>query len=189
MADVGIILENEEGNISDVYEFATMPKSMFADTEFYHIEKKTYVPISGDVFLNFGMLSGVNEEDIQTYSNDDPRLKYHFLVATPVLPTIKLNSFSFTNKKGETIPSILYYRTDGRVVHIIDNFPAIFTNDIKKDMRHRSFIIFAECSQSYAATKTIYINYDIEVGNKRFIRKAKYREKWYIDWRPTMHYK
>ena len=145
---------------------------------------------------------GSNEDDIQKYNSSRPRLKYYFSIPTPVLPTVKINSFSFTDKKGDTIPSILYYRTVGelleivevggnswekrdRVVNIIDSLPVIFTDSIKKEKKMAGgFTVFAECSQSYASIKTIYINYDIEVGDKRFVKHIKYKKKWYIDMRP-----
>lgn len=199
--DTGFLLYNEEGKFYDVSEVIhNIPKAMFEVTEFYHIEKKTYVPISGDVSVDFAI---GNDEDIQKYSSDslNSRLKYRFIIPTPVLPTIKLNSFSYTDKNGNIIPSILYYKTEGEVlgiikvgdisweetdiiINIIDSLPVIFTNRIKKDMENMTFEIFAECSQSYVSIDTVYINYDIEVGNKRFIKQCKYSKKQYWDRRP-----
>ena len=134
--DTGFILYNEEGKNYDVYEGITLSKDMFEDTVFYHKDKKTYVPISGRVGVDFGI--DIYEENIQKYNGSDSlhqRLKYHFSIPTPVLPTVKLNSFSFINKNGDTIPHFLYYRTEGRVVNIIDSLPVIFTDGIKKEKK------------------------------------------------------
>ena len=183
--DTGFLLYNEDGKFYDVYEGITVP---ILDT----VVK---------VGLDFAINGMYNEEDIQKYSSSRPRLKYYFSIPTPILPTVKLNSFSFTDKKGDTIPSILYYRTVGevleivevagnswekrdRVVNIIDSLPVIFTDSIKKEKKINGFVIFAECSQSYASIKTVYINYDIEVGDKRFVKQCKYTKKRYWDWRP-----
>ena len=160
--------ENEGGLSYDVYKSIAVP---FLDT---------VVKVS----LEFGITS---DDDIQKYDSDSlPRLKYSFHMPCPVLPNVKLNSFSFTSEEGNIVPSILYYRTDGRVVHIIDSLPAIFTNDIKKHMKNRSFEIFVECSQSYYETKIIYVNYDIEVGGKQFVKQVKYEGKIKPDRRPKL---
>jgi hypothetical protein len=139
---------------------------------------REYYPIS----LKFGLVS---DDDIRKYTNDSlhTRLKYSFLMPCRELPVVKLNSFSFT-KDNDTIPCSFYYRTDGRKVNIIDSLPAIFTNDVKRNITNRSFEIFAECSQSYYETKTVFINYDIEVGDKRIIKSIQYRRKWFFDFRP-----
>jgi len=159
--DTGRVLENEKGTSYDVYSYFAVP-----DT----------------VRVQFGLS---NDEDIQKYSSSRKRLKYRFCIPCPVLPTVKLNSFSFTREKdGDTIPCVLYYRTKGRVVNIIDSLPVIFTDSIEKGKKMVVFEIFAECSQSYAATKTVYINYDIEVGSECFVKQIKYTKKRYWDWRP-----
>ncbi len=186
--EVGKMLVNEKGTFSDVDEYIIVPDSMFAVKEFYHIEKKTYVSIDGEVRVVFGLnAGGRNDNDIQTYNGSDslyPRIKYHFIIPTPVLPTVKLNAFSFTDKKGNAIPCILYYRTVDNEVRIIDSLPVVFINEDAENMLFTMFRVYAECCQSYASTKTIYINYDIEVGNKHFVRQIKYRRKNYVDWRP-----
>lgn len=174
MVDVGRRIVNEKDSFYDVYDFITVPVL------------DTVSKISVEFGLNPG---GMGDDDIQQYSSDSllPRLRYQFSIPCPVLPNVKLNSFSFTRKKDrDTIPGILYYRTDGRVIHIIDSLPVIFTNEIKKNMKNMTFTIYAESEQSYASTNSIYINYDIEVGNQRFIKKTKYSKKWYSDWRPKI---
>ena len=191
MVEAGRFLENEQGKSYDVSEAIFIPDSLLPVKEFYHIEKKDYVPLPEPytVSVQFGLPIGINEGDIQSYTNDSlcPRLKYSLRILGPVLPLVKLNSFSFTHKKdGDTIPCILYCRIRGREIHIIDSLPAIFTNDVKKELNMSSFIIFAESNQSYAFTEKIYINYDIEVGNKRFIKQAKYSKKTHFDRRPKI---
>ncbi len=220
--------ENDEGKFYDVYEAINIPDSLFSTKVFYSTYIKDYDTISGDVSvsLDFGIPYISYDDDIQEYDNDpsQSRFKYAFQIPTAVLPNIKLNSFSFTDKKGNIIPSILYYKTDNTnsrylgktvdslwkillatnfadvtvdkeydslseiyhkpIINIIDSFPAIFTNDVKKNMEHRTFEIYAECSQSYRATKLIYVNYDIEIGNKRYVKQVKYESKWRMDWRP-----
>jgi len=202
--DIGRTLESENG-YSDVSEAILIPDTLIPVKEFYRDGEK--IPLSDPytVSLHFGIPTYLNVDDIQTYNSNLPRLKYHFSIPCPVLPPVKLNSFSFTDKKGDTIPCILYYKTrdttnkvvtdiiingsylvtDGIVINIIDSFPAIFTNDIKKEMSG-GFTVFAECSQSYASIKTVYINYDIEVGDKRFVKQCKYTKKWYFDMRPKL---
>ena len=186
--DTGLSLDNENGTSHDVCDFFVI----------------SILDTMANVRIDFAINGMYNEEDIQKYSSSHSRLKYYFSV-TPHLPIIKLNSFSFTSEKGDTIPSVLYYKTrdtnnkivtdiivndsflvvDGTIINIIDSFPAIFTNDIKNEMKG-GFRIFAECSKSYREIKTININYDIEVGNEHFIKQCKYEKKRYWDWRPKI---
>jgi hypothetical protein len=223
--NIGSVLVNEEGRTYDVRESIAIPDSMFRTKLFYRSDIEGYDTISGKVVVEFGSLSagfqdlysdslptGTYSLYPKTYSSH-PRFKYAFSIPTPVLPYIKLNSFSFTDKDGSTIPCILYYKTDNKndsvikyitgtvydlyetiyyntayttfatIINIIDSFPAIFTNDIKSD---RMFEIYAECSQSYRETKLIYVNYDIEIGNKRYIKHVKYESKWHLDIRPKL---
>ncbi len=169
--DISKGLINEEGDFYDVWEYITVPNSEFK------------------VSLKFGLNADLSfDDDIQTYTSDSlySRLKYRFGIFTSDLPTIKLNSFSFTNKNGDTIPSILYYRTVDNDVHIIDSLPVTFTNDIKEHMRHKSFQVYAEGSQSYVSTKMVYVNYDIEVGDKYYVKHVKYKGQRFWDWRPKL---
>jgi len=167
---IGRDLFNEEGTYTDVYGYFYVPEM---------------------VSITFEQNVMYNEEDIQKYDSYPlhERFKYRFSIPTPVLPVVKLNSFSFTDRKGNIIPCILYYKSDDKtdgsvIINIIGNLPAVFTNDIKKDMNNRSFVIFAECSQSIRQIETIYVNYDIEVGDTRFVKQIKYRKKIYFDWGP-----
>lgn len=174
MVNIGRRVVNEDGNFYDVDEYITVPLN------------DTVAEVSVEFGLNPG---GMGDDDIQQYSSDSllPRLKYQFSIPCPVLPTVKLNSFVFLQKKdSDTIPCILYYRTDGREVHVIDSLPAIFTNEIKKNLKIIPFEIFAECEQSYASTKNIYVHYDIEVGDKRYVIHTRYKNEWYTDWRPKI---
>ena len=162
---IGRTLENEKRTSVDIGKCITVP---IFDT----VTK---------VYLEFAINGYYNEEDIQKYaSSKSSRLKYYFSISRP-LPIVKLNSFSFTNEKGDIIPCILYYRTMGRVVNIIDSLPVIFTDSIIKERKMIGFQIWAECSQSYASIKTVYINYDIEVGSERFIKQCKYEKKWFFE--------
>lgn len=174
MVNLGRRVVNAKGSFYDIYEYITVP---VPDTV-------------SSISVNFGLNpGGMGDDDIQQYSSDSllPRLKYQFSIPCPVLPTVKLNSFSFTRKKdNDTIPFVLYYRTDGREVHVIDSLPVVFTNEIKKNLKIVPFEIFAECEQSYASTKKVYIHYDIEVGDKRYVINSKYKKEWYTDWRPKI---
>lgn len=137
------------------------------------------------VWLDFRIES---DDDIGKYNSSRRRLKYGFTILYPILPNVELNSFSYTTKSGDTLPSILYYRTDGKVAHVIEKLPMVFTNDIhKRKMKLRPFCIYAECSQSYASIRTVYINYDITVGDKHFAGTSKYRKKLYLDVRPKFY--
>jgi len=170
---IGRDLVNEEGTYTDVYGYFNVPERVRITFE---------VP---DYLYNV--------ENIQNYDSDplQKRFKYSFCIPTPVLPVVKLNSFSFTDEKGNIIPCILYYKSDDKtdgsvIINIIGNLPAVFTNDIKKEFNVRSFEIFAECSQSFRQTETIYVNYDIEVGDTRFVKQIRYRKKFFFDWRPKL---
>ena len=160
IAGVGKELINEEALSYDISDYFTVPDS---------------------TFIKFGLS---NVENIKQYNSDKsrPRLKYSFCITCPVSLKIKLNSLSITNEKdGESIPYILYYKTNikDKDVHIIDNLPVIFTNEIEKDI---PFEIIVESSQSYNVTKTVYINYDIEIGNKHFIKQIRYNKAFCIKW-------
>ena len=171
--DTGLMLVNEEGSsLFDVNEYITIPVTV-ADTV---VEKR--------VRVSFGLTAGGNgDNDIQKYPDSQySRLKYRFAVLTPVIPTVRINSFSYTRENDkDTIPCILYYRNKKDEAVIIEKFPAVFTNEIKSDMLSEMFIIFAECSQSYYKTKQIYVNYDIEVGDKRYAKQIHYITKRYWD--------
>lgn len=185
--DLSSWLVNENDDIYDVSESIDLPDSLFDVTEFYHIEKKTYVPIPGYVCPEFGLnVTASNEKDILTYTSDSlhKRLKYNFSIPTPVLPRVTLNYFSFTDEEGNLIPSVIYYNTINDEIHIIDKLPIIFTHKDEQNMRSRMFNIYVEGSQSYASTNVVYVNYDIEVGNKRYIKHVKYSRNKYYDWRP-----
>jgi hypothetical protein len=172
MVDIVGNLVNEDGLEYDVREDIT---ASVADS-------------TTNVFVEFVLNpSGVGDEDIFQYHTDSLhiRLKYEFNILGPVLPTVKLNTFSYTRKENsDTIPCVLYYRTDDMVAHIIDSLPVVFTNEITKEMEVRGFAIYAECEQSYKSTDKVYIHYDIEVGDKRYIVNSKFDTKWSFDWRP-----
>ena len=136
--------------------------------------------------VEFGINFLYNEEDIQQYSSPDPRMKYYLQVLAPTEPTVKLNSFSFTDAHGDTIPSVLYYRTKNRMVNIIDTLPVVFTAEMVKEQEMATLTIWAECSQSYKSIKVINVNYDIEVGDKQYIKKCRYKKKRYWDIRPKL---
>jgi len=154
-------LVNEEGKWDDIWSDYEVPEK---------------------VWINAGIAITISNDDIQKYSSaplQDPRLKYRFDVSTPVLPVVKLNSFSYIDKDGNIIPCILYRRLQG-FIYIIDELPVVFLDDKERG----GCEIFAECSQSYWQTKMIYVNYDIEVGNTRFVKHIKYSKKTFFDWRP-----
>lgn len=173
--DTGLILLNEMDKNYDVYEAVPIPG---IDTSM------TTCETAG---IEFGFNVIYNEGDIQQYSSPDPRLKYRFTVLAPTEPTVKLNSFSFTDAHGDTIPSVLYYRTKNRVVNIIDTLPIVFTAEMVKELEMVTLTIWAECSQSSKSIKKLlYVNYDIEVGDKQYIKKCQYKKKRYWDIRPKL---
>lgn len=172
--DTGLILLNEMDKNYDVYEAVPIPG---IDTSM------TTCKTAG---VEFGFNVIYNEGDIQQYSTPDPRMKYYLQVLAPTEPTVKLNSFSFTDAHGDTIPSVLYYRTKNRMVNIIDTLPVVFTAEIVKRQGMATLTIWAECSQSYKSIKVINVNYDIEVGDKQYIKKCQYKKKRYWDIRPKL---
>ena len=173
--DTGLILLNEMDKNYDVYEAVPIPG---IDTSM------TTCETAG---VEFGFNVIYNEGDIQQYSSPDPRLKYHFKVLAPTEPTVKLNSFSFTDANGDTIPSVLYYRTQNRVVNIIDTLPIVFTAEMVKELEMVTLTICAECSQSSKSIKKLlYVNYDIEVGDTHYVKSIKYTKKLAWDMRPKI---
>lgn len=169
---VGFALANENGSLDDVYEAVPIPG---IDTSL-SVRKKALV--------EFGFKS-YNEENILQYNSPEPRLKYCFNVLARTNPTVKLNSFSFTDAKGDTIPSVLYYRTQNRVV-IIDTLPIVFTAEIIKEKGIYGPRIFAECSKSEKSINKLYVNYDIEVGDTHYVKSIKYTKKLAWDMRPKI---
>jgi len=175
MADVHYSLVNEDGGFSDVSDFFTVP--VISDS-IVEISMNTYFDLNGPV----------SDSDILKYPDSiHRRLKYRFAIGDPFFPPIRLNSFSFTRQKnGDTNSSTLYYnyKTDRKV--IIDCLPFIFT-DVEVT-RGGLLEIYAECSQSYYAyaSEQLYVNYDIEVGNKRYVKQVRYSKKRYWDWRPKI---
>lgn len=133
--DTGLILLNEMDKNYDVYEAVPIPG---IDTSM------TTCKTAG---VEFGFNVIYNEGDIQQYSTPDPRMKYYLQVLAPTEPTVKLNSFSFTDAHGDTIPSGLYYRTKNRMVNIIDTLPVVFTAEMVKRQGMATLTIWAECSQ------------------------------------------
>ena len=172
---IGLDLYNENNDIYDVNEVVPIPGIDTSMTA----RKIAYVEFGFNVFYN--------EEDIQRYGSTYPRLKYFLQVLAPTVPTVKLNSFSFTDANGDTIPSVLYYRTQNRVVNIIDTLPIVFTDDMVKKLEMVTLTIWAECSQSGKSIKRkLYVNYDIEVGDKHYIKNIKYTKKLVWDIRPKI---
>lgn len=167
-------LVNKMHDTYDVYEAVPIPGIDTSGTT-----RKTAT-------VKFGINFLYNEEDIQQYSSPDPRMKYYLQVLAPTEPTVKLNSFSFTDAHGDTIPSVLYYRTKNRMVNIIDTLPVVFTAEMVKEQEMATLTIWAECSQSYKSIKVINVNYDIEVGDKQYIKKCRYKKKRYWDIRPKL---
>ena len=166
---VGFALANENDSLDDVYEAVPIPG---IDTSLTVREKAV---------VEFGFTA--NYDNILQYSSHEPRLKYRFEVIARIDPTVKLNSFSFTDAKGDTIPSVLYYRTQNRVV-IIDTLPIVFTAEILKEKGMYSPTIFAECSKSEKSINRLYVNYDIEVGDTHYVKSIKYTKKLAWDMRP-----
>lgn len=134
--------------------------------------------------LDFEVTTG---SDLYKYSNDslNERLWYQFQITGPKLPLVKLNSFSFTRKKDrDSIPYHIYFKSDNKILPTpIINLPFYIPQDLIG--RPDIFLIIAECSESYFQTKTIYISYDIEVGDDQIVKKnIKYTRRWRIDCRP-----
>ena len=168
---VGFALANENDSLDDVYEAVPIPG---IDTSLTVREKAV---------VEFGFTA--NYDNILQYSSHEPRLKYRFEVIARIDPTVKLNSFSFTDAKGDTIPFVLYYRSkNGKVVNIIDTLPIVFTAEILKEKGMYSPTIFAECSKSEKSINRLYVNYDIEVGDTHYVKSIKYTKKLAWDMRP-----
>lgn len=170
---VGFALENKNQG-PDVREAVPIPNSETTDTAF-----KT-----ATVEFSFNYI--YNEKDILQYDSPEPRLKYFFNIIAPVEPTVKLNSFSFTNARGDTIPSILYYRTKHRKVNIIDSLPIMFTADLVTELKMSTLTIWAECSKSEKEVNILFVNYDIMVGDKHYVKSIKYKKKLVGEIRPQI---
>lgn len=152
-------------------------------------DKKSYCDYSGFSVNKYNLFDfglGVRE-DLYKYKNDSlhPRLKFIFGISAPKLPLIKLNSFSFTQEKNkDTIPMKLYYESAYIVPISIDSLPIIIEID-SVNRKHLGFRIVSECNETYNETKKIYINYDIEIGNERIVRKnIEYKRRLQIDCQP-----
>ena len=169
---VGFALNNEDGSSTDVCEAVPIPG---IDTSL--TARKT-------ALAEFGFTA--NYDDRLHYSSPEPRLKYCFKVIARIEPTVKLNSFSFTDAKGDTIPSVLYCRTKNRGVYIIDTLPIVLTDEIVKEKGMYGPTIIAECSHSCKSIKKLYVNYDIEVGDTHYVKSIKYKRKWFLDIRPQI---
>ena len=73
------------------------------------------------------------------------------------------------------------------MVNIIDTLPIVFTAEMVKELEMVTLTIWAECSQSSKSIKKLlYVNYDIEVGDKQYIKKCQYKKKRYWDIRPKI---
>ena len=176
IVDIGKNLVNELDEWRDVYEYIPITVSI------------SDITIEEEVFVQLELATTIIDRDIKRYPDSQyPRLKYRIAIFGAVLPSIRINSFYFTCEKDkDTIPCILYYRDKNDFIVIIENFPVVFTNEIREEMLHDRFQIFVECRQSYYNTDKIHINYDIEVGDRRYVKKIKYRRKFYMDWRPKL---
>ncbi len=198
---IGRVLVNADKDFVDVSEKVEVPVSQLPVNYFYsYKDEKETISDPYRVRVEFGVTS--KNVDILTYDSKHPRFNYYFEFPCPILPTIKFNSFSFTDKNGDTIPCVLYYKTDDtlhmirkriidslyvetyrQVINIIDSFPIVFTNDIKYNA---VFGIYAECSKSERELKEIVVNYDVEVGSKRYIKHVTYKKKTFFDFRPKI---
>lgn len=110
--------------------------------------------------------------------------QYSFCFPCSLLPTIRLNSFSFTIDK-DTIPFILYYRIDGDRVEFIEKLPILFDNTVKKKLHNVPFEIVAESNEKYDNIEGVFVSYDIEVGTKRYVKRIEYKSKIKYDFRPN----
>jgi hypothetical protein len=121
-------------------------------------------------------------------SKSSPRtLRYNFhisssyRVSSPIMPDVKINSFSFIDEKGDTIPTILYVQLLNKRKILIDTLLKSLTDEVKNETKYDCISIMVESDQSCYNTKLFYVNYDIEVGNKRYLKHIKYRRKWFFD--------
>ncbi len=100
---------------------------------------------------------------------------------------IKLNSFSITLEKGgtpisyQTVQYMYYGDTilnDYRIEKI-NTLPFMWH---MKDKKEPYFTIYIEYNISERKIKQMFVNYDIEIGNKRIVRtEIEYKKKWFID--------
>ena len=104
-----------------------------------------------------------------------------YRVSSPIMPDVKINSFSFTDKKGDTIPTVLYVKLLNKRKILIDTLLNSLTDEVKNETKYDCIHIIAESEQSCYNTKLFYVNYDIEVGNKRYLKQIKYKRKWFFD--------
>ena len=166
----------------------------FSSCVFYHDVVNTNKTWGGDMYIIYKdrkstplFSSGImryfydRKTDISTV-----KLSYYFRASNIHLfdnPIIELHSFSFTNKKGDTIPCRFYYSANSYVTkdYVLDStFVKIdtlpFSFDIKKP-RTGKFNILVETDQLYQETKEVYVSFDITVNNQR-ITKKNIKYKW-----------
>jgi len=160
---MGMDLVNSEGYIEDFNAFRT--------------EKKFPISFSSRLTVTDG---------VKVYESEplNPRLAYEFKFLAPKVPKITINSFSFTRKNGEVIPSVLFLKSDTGIV-MIDSLPASFIKDSLLVTRG-GLVIFAECSESYHETKEVNINFDLLIDTIRIDTSFFYRRKFYFDMRPKL---
>ena len=100
-------------------------------------------------------------------------------------PIIELHSFSFINKKGDTIPYSLYYGTYHNGVCYPDSMFKIgalpFSYDIQKPKTGMYIVIETDKRYHKVKKKEVYVSFDITVNNQRITKKEiKYKRKLYV---------
>jgi len=95
-------------------------------------------------------------------------------------PIIELHSFSFRNKKGDTIPYTIYYATyPPDSISKIGTLP--FSYDIQKPKTGMYIIVETDKLYHKAKKKEVYVSFDITVNNQRITKhQIKYKRKLFI---------
>ena len=162
---------SEEGYIFDVSDFLYV-----FDNERNDSVKELEVYFSLDN-CSHGIKSKEFESSPRTLSYSF-HISSSYRVSSPIMPNVKINSFSFTDNKGDTIPTVLYVKLLNKRKILIDTLLSSLTDEVKNETKYDCVHIIVESDKSCYNTKLFYVNYDIEVGNKHYINQIKYRRKW-----------
>jgi len=150
--------------------------------------------------------SGRFSSSFGVYEPSQTMFVYQFYIDDTVLPDVTLHSFLLTNKKGDAIPYVIcmkysvnlvkdryMVKTSDIITNRIDDLKLPLAVSLEKDSifiqnrgNPRKLEILVKIPDEFKKMRKIYVSYDIEVGNKRFIKnKILYKRKLVIDFNPV----
>ena len=153
---------------SNTYRFVAEP------VDYYLIQRNSVFP---DTLRSFIYLF-----EFTVYNEDIFEINDSFVI---------LHSFSFTTSKGDTIPYTLFYRDTNYDANLLqsNSFPINITEDMMINEIWKgghSYGVFAECHMP-RGRNSIYVNYDIEVGENRYLMHSRWRIKKIINFSRLGH--